>query len=194
MNCKLCNGKTVICDEDWEYGEYCDTVSPISLFEDNEVWHVCLTCDCWQLTCPNCKYQCRFVGYSGCHKNSTHLRIPSIDNIDKKYIKEIKEEFYYAPKDTDINYYLKHGGSVLCTPYDRQEELKIEILDEESTKKFLEDFPERKDFPHHYVGDKDQFYAINKYDGSCCITGPDGGFPHYWKCDQCSKLYSFTDK
>jgi hypothetical protein len=26
------------------------------------------------------------------------------------------------------------------------------------------------------------------------ITGPDGGFYHYWKCRGCNKIHSFTDK
>lgn len=200
MNCPICNGKTLVYDEDWEdfhwdpaRGTY--DITPISLMEDNEIWHVCLKCDCWQLECSDCKNLCRFIGYSGMDKNSSHLRIPSINVVDEEYNKEIKEQTF-SEKDNleDADFCLRNGGVVLHHYFTGTEEVKIEILNEESTRRCFEDFPEHKDFPYHYVGDKDQFYAIDKPGFGYCLTGPDGGFPHYWKCDTCQKSYSFTDK
>lgn len=26
------------------------------------------------------------------------------------------------------------------------------------------------------------------------LTGPDGGFPHYWKCYKCKEYYALNDK
>ena len=65
-------------------------------------------------------------------------------------------------------------------------------MDKEGLEIFKKDFPQGKDFPTHYLGDKEQMYVSLKNNHS--ITGSDGGLPHYWKCDYCHLMYNFTDK
>jgi len=49
---------------------------------------------------------------------------------------------------------------------------------------------EKEIFIARYSGDKNLDYA----DATLSLTGEDGGYYHYWKCEKCKKHFSLTDK
>lgn len=213
LNCRRCGGSTIMLDS---FDEYPDE-DHISNYEDGEVWHVCHKCDAWHLECPTCsknhsdersrlglKTLCRFIGHSGCYKNSIELRIPpfasilrynpTLAEVIRQHVLEYDsdENLPESENNSSVEKLLNRGGvrkSSTWYPHTHS----VEILGDCACRSFLKDFPGyASDFPMYYMGDKNRYYAISN--STISLTGPDGGDVHYWKCFECDKMFEFTDK
>lgn len=68
------------------------------------------------------------------------------------------------------------------------EKIMIEsFLPEELILKYPDETIDNEDIIHNYVGHLDRFYAHY-------LSGPDGGFPMYWKCNNCKSITYISDK
>jgi hypothetical protein len=188
MKCLKCGSDTILVNEenyeDISYNDDNYNSYPISICEEGEEWFLCKNkdCDTHHLNCPKCKTLCRFIGHSGIftpdvkQKNEYQIyKIPPFEDMNSKtreYIQGLIEYDKINIKDWFLGY-------------------EVNILQNEELNQFMKDFPDTSDIPFYYVGDKNLLYA---YGGDILITGPDGGFPHYWKCDTCNESYRLTDK
>lgn len=159
-------------------------VSCVSTHDDQEEWFICKDCCVYHLRCPWCQKNdpnriqlCRFIGFGGYFSDgSERARIPPYEMLASKY-KSIYD-------DDDL---------IATDMYTNRE---VTELEDQAAERYLEDYNTNREHLHHdfveyYVGDFDQYYAENT---NMLLTGPDGGMSHTWKCPQCLKGYSFTDK
>ena len=125
-------------------------------------------------------YLQQFLGWTGSYSNRDYYRFNTTnENIIRKYF---------------------HGS------YEYEEHIKMYINESNNRIKESDIINEDKatrdrDIIQFYVGDKN-YYSIDEIDinkvfgiDDCMeITGPDGGFPHYWKCPKCKEISHYTDK
>lgn len=124
----------------------------------------CISCEDNSLCCKNC--------------NTYYLLCKNCS--DKDYI-VIKEGEYVPNYDASI---------VLCQflghQYDdtREEDFDDSIFDYT----YIDNRFEHKNIYYAHVDD------LKNLGPKCLITGPDGGFDHYWRCNKCNTTYKETDK
>jgi len=141
---------------------------------DMESWQI--TCDALEFHCTKCP-----TCYIACPKCSDFDKIDETADFDKLLPNAmlVKCQFlgYMAQRifpDEDENAPDCSGGR-----YDSDDD------DDDFDQSIDYQFAEKNQF---HINFKD----ITAKQGN--ITGPDGGFPHYWKCHKCLTIYDYTDK
>lgn len=160
----------------------------INLEDDDEIFCLCKDCKYYYVCCSNCtspqnnKIQfCRFIGHSGQFHDKHSKDIQKYRTTKDIFNKII--DYYYS----DINENKKIKA---------QHSKNLEILTEKSMVQYnkdiknIENYRGTEDIPY-YVGDQNIYYFDTS---NVWATGPDGGFPHYWQCPYCDKMYYFIDK
>lgn len=172
--------------------------------------------------CPGVQL-CRFLGFEGyferecfnndgnCHQREEHrIRLPSINVLKKYYSKDEVDIIDMEFTKFDHMRFVVEAHPMPCVDFVKR------FLLERTSRNFIEDYPALQDgFPLYYLGDRNRYYAGPLYEDDdddyteghaitsddtkviryrALITGPDGGFPHYWKCPRCQKHYRLTDK
>lgn len=113
-------------------------------------------------------YMCKFLGHHGYNNDEKMYLSPNRD------MKLYSEDPYAQDLDEDFE-----EGDVIIKEHSK------EILD-----KYPDETWDCDTLIDYYMGHLDLIY----YDpGNFYPTGPDGGFCHFWKCLNCSKIYGLTD-
>lgn len=168
-------------------GDFEDIGAPcVSTHDDEEEWLICKDCHAYHVRCPQCRENdpkriqlCRFIGFAGFFSDdSERARIPPFEVLVGKY-----KSIYDGDDDGDLIATDMYTNRITTQLTGRAARY---LEDCNTNGKYL-----HHDFVEYYVGDFDQYYAENT---NMLLTGPDGGMSHSWKCPQCLKKYSFTDK
>lgn len=144
-------------------------------------WFFCtnIDCKCYHVACPKCLVKdnlqlCRFIGHFGC-----------FDNGDRFYENLFVDSDYFKYRVPD---YIVENATKDEFSSNNDD---IEILNSVQIDQYKLDFPDSNYYPYYYIGDKNLLYADPKY---IMLTGPDGGYSHYWKCPTCNWFLITTDK
>ena len=120
------------------------------------------------LCCTQC--QTFFIGCDKC----SETRVPILEPDDKVVLCQ------FLGYHTEVNDKEYKGAAIIKSDDEEFEDDAWPLL-------FL-------DFSHlnqYYASFEDPNMAQPE---KLSLTGPDGGFCHYWKCNRCNKEYSLTDK
>ena len=83
--------------------------------------------------------------------------------------------------------YYKDGNDIYITNSEKHRKNP----EYKNIKQFFDECEEDK----FYIEEQNMKYVkINNNGLYCCLTGPDGGYTHYWKCDFHNELFELTDK
>lgn len=152
--------------------------------------------DWW--VCINCK------SYYTVHQPCQNLVDPDWDDFDymEERAKKVKEYLEKKPQFStyigqDVNYINWEKNIQIVRGYMNKDGTESKEINEFN--ECDQDFDEIHEFDEinendlkkfrYYVGDKSLHYM-----DTCMPTGPDGGYNFYFKCDNCDKIYAFTDK
>jgi hypothetical protein len=185
--CCLCSNLCILItmekDEDGYYIEHIPTNHEKyihegigTLYNENINKYICKECEILIAVCNTCKNNCRYLGGDGYYEAepfcTLYLRQPNTND---------KELISRELSDGDLN------------DFDVMTILSDELLNKYPDEIFTTD--SEVDFIPRYVGYLDEYFVrLNEsYDGyNSYISGPDGKWWVYFKCDTCKKFYDMT--
>ena len=144
----------------------------------DKVTFYCDKCSNYYVACEKCLSNdkisfCKLLGFE--YLDDEDFNFPIRPNHGKKEIE-------------DSDYFMSDLESVI----EDFPQKKVEYLDNNILEEYKCETSNCREWINHYVGDKNLFYyhQIGEYD----ISGPDGGFRHYWRCLQCNIIYNTSNK
>jgi hypothetical protein len=185
IKCLNCHGDVILVDNEDKYEEFDDEYIAITIEYESCPTCYCPSCEIYLLLCNDCTELdedngcigeasiCKFLGHCGIY----YERIKN--NIKPRRIQRCNKSLMChssVNKENDGNYKI---------------DTVIEKIPEDILKRNEDETYNCYFYIKYYTGDKNlPYHKKDKF----CVTGPDGGLFHYWKCLKCKKIIPETDK
>ena len=184
----------------YDGGEFASDMIDIDYREEPYQIFACCKCETYVLGCPRC---CKGDG---------RIFDDLYDVIDTTLPVPVTHEYFKDYTFTPLTFLgcdVPNGSSLSIIRENMKEtddpnytSPVSEWTGEELRLKTPEGIPDthKKEYIRCYLGDLGHKYVNSNVlleiglDEGLCITGPDGGFCHYWLCDGCNYFNGFTDK